>query len=508
MSQRSFTNLADRLPVIAFEADARGAWRWVNAQWCTTTNQNALDALGAGWLSAVHADERGRVEREWSTHCASRHEVEIDFHVTAPDGSTRWLQLLAKPFDEAPGGFSGVVIDRTRQRAAETEVNRLAARSRALIASLPDFLFHCDQTGRFLDFHAPSNDLLAVPPEMFLGRPMSEVMPPGVAEQSMAALRAAERTSHIQRFEYPLDGRDFEARVAPMPGHEFLFVVRDVTQRKKFETELIAAREQAVGASRAKSQFLANVSHEIRTPLNGILGVTQLLRTMALPPEASEYLNVLQGSGESLLDIVNDVLDLSKIEANHLELESEVFVVEHLVTKAVGAFFHQCQKKGLTFDCEVAETAKGASRGDAARLRQVITNLVGNAVKFTDEGRVTVRVEREHETLVLTVSDTGPGIAPERQSAIFEPFVQGDGSMARRYGGTGLGLTISRRLVQLMGGDIHVDSEVGQGSTFRVRIRSAPVVIERDEPASVTRSRLAQKTMRVLFAEDNDVNAR
>jgi CheY-like chemotaxis protein/two-component sensor histidine kinase len=228
-----------------------------------------------------------------------------------------------------------------------------------------------------------------------------------------------------------------------------------------------------------------------------------------LPDEAREYLGVLQGSGESLLDIVNDVLDLSKIEANRLELESEVFDVEALVQTATGAFKQQAAKKGLSLECTVTPAASAPSRGDSARLRQVINNLLGNALKFTHAGSVRVRVDREGETLFLQVADTGPGIPGDRRSAIFEPFVQGDGTTSRRFGGTGLGLTICRHLVQLMGGDITVDSELGVGSTFRVRVQIPRVVIDRAEPKRLPREHSVQpRPMRVLLAEDNAINAR
>ncbi|MBL9037571.1 MAG: response regulator [Archangium sp.] len=278
----------------------------------------------------------------------------------------------------------------------------------------------------------------------------------------------------------------------------------DDAQRR--EAELRRQRDEAIEASSRKSQFLANVSHEIRTPLNGVLGVTQLLRNMPLPPEAREYLDVLEGSGEALLDIVNDVLDLSKIEANRLELESAVFDLAHLVSTAVRTFAPQVQKKRVALSCEIAPSAVGPTRGDPGRLRQVVNNVVSNAVKFTDVGSVRVDVERLGDLVRVRVIDTGPGIPAARLAVIFEPFEQGDGSTARRYGGTGLGLTISRRLVRLMGGDLVASSSEGVGSTFEATFLAPAVVI--DAPVLERKpSAASPRRMRVLLAEDNRTNA-
>jgi len=499
--------MIEGLPVIVFETDERGAWTQVNALWSQRMRLSTEASLRFGFLNAVHVDERASLEAQWREAFSHRAPVDLEFKAHPAGRSATWCRVLAAP-SLTSDGFAGVIIDSAARRIAEAEVSRLSARSDALLAALPDLLFHCDAEGRIIDFHKPLHAPLFVEPEKFLGKPLHEVLPPAVADPSMAALRAAAREAQTQRCEYRLGDRDFEARVTPMPTGEFLFIVRDVTEHKQFEAQLISAREQALEASRLKSQFLANVSHEIRTPLNGILGVTQLLRTMAIPPEAREYLDVLQGSGESLLEIVNDVLDLSKIEANRLELESEVFDVALLIGSTTRAFAPQAAKKGLVLECQVAPNARAPSRGDPARLRQVINNLVGNALKFTETGSVQVLVERDGDTLFLQVSDTGLGIPADRRSAIFEPFVQGDGATSRRFGGTGLGLTICRRLVQLMGGDITVQSELGVGSTFRVRVHLPCVVIDRAEPSRPSRPLPTPRTMRVLLAEDNSINAR
>ncbi len=501
MHHSDATTLFESLPVIVFETDDHGRWTQVNPQWLQRTGQAREHALGTGWLQVVHADDRAALEAQWQRSASARQALDLEFRVAVTTEPQKWFRALAAPAPVGQG-FVGVIIDSTRRRTAEAQVSRLDARNEALLSALPDMLFRCNRAGRFIDFRGPRDAPHYVPPEHFLGMLIRDVLPPDAAEPAMSALERAATTRMQQRYEYRLLATDFESRVTAIEGDEFLFVIRDVSAFRRMTSELVAARETALEASRLKSQFLANVSHEIRTPLNGILGVTQLLRTMALPADAREYLDVLQGSGQSLLDIVNDVLDLSKIEANRLELESEIFDVEQLVSSACRSFMPQAAKKPLALEYLVSPAAAAPSRGDPARLRQVINNLVGNA------GEVRVRVDRDGETLSLEVADTGPGIPADRRSAIFEPFVQGDGTTSRRFGGTGLGLTICRRLVQLMGGDITLKSELGVGSTFRVRVHLPSVVIDRSGPARPNRPLTAQRPMRVLLAEDNLINAR
>jgi CheY-like chemotaxis protein/two-component sensor histidine kinase len=288
-----------------------------------------------------------------------------------------------------------------------------------------------------------------------------------------------------------------------------VWVVRDVTDARRAEAELVAAREAALQASRLKTQFLANISHEIRTPLNGILGVTQLLRTMRLPDEAAEYLDVLQGSGDGLLAIVNDVLDLSKIEANRLELAQVTFDFEDVVTTAARVFGPQAQRKGIELLVEVDPALRGPAKGDPTRIGQIVSNLVSNAVKFTDEGRVRVSAQRIGvDGVRLAVTDTGPGIAADMHERIFDAFTQVRADPSRRYGGTGLGLTITRRLARLMGGDVRVVSTPGAGSVFEVVLPLPSSLSPAPLGPVMSRPTPPPRRLKVLVAEDDEVNAR
>ena len=266
----------------------------------------------------------------------------------------------------------------------------------------------------------------------------------------------------------------------------------------------------AEAANEAKSAFLATMSHEIRTPLNGVLGMTQAMAADGLSPVQKERLEVIRQSGEALLAILNDVLDLSKIEAGRFELESVEFDLAELMKGAHSAFTAIANRKGLSFDLTIEPATRGVYLGDPTRVRQILYNLISNALKFTEHGEVRVIAARQGEALALTVSDTGVGIAEERLAALFEKFTQADASTTRRYGGTGLGLAICRELVHLMGGEISAESKAGEGSSFTVTLPIAKVgeaaAPAFSSPPQAPPAEPGLLKIRVLAAEDNSVN--
>jgi signal transduction histidine kinase len=297
--------------------------------------------------------------------------------------------------------------------------------------------------------------------------------------------------------------KDEQGRIVRTVG-----VMRNIDAEKRSEMALAKARDDAEAANRAKSLFLATMSHEIRTPLNGVLGMAQAMAMDDLTPVQRERLGVVHASGEALLAILNDVLDLAKIEAGKLEIEDIEFDLEEIARGAHQAFTAQANAKGLTFGLDI-DGAQGLYRGDPTRLRQILYNLVSNALKFTDRGEIQVTARWQDERLVVSVADTGVGIPEDRLQALFGRFDQADASTTRRFGGTGLGLAICRELAEMMSGSIDVESTLGFGSTFKVSLPLKRVGDGRSAalPAPPAPEDEAYRLeLKVLAAEDNTVN--
>jgi PAS domain S-box-containing protein len=410
-----------------------------------------------------------------------------------------------------------------RMRAEETlsEERKIL---RALIDNVPDFMYVKDVDCRFLVANlSVARQMGAKTPAELLGKNDFDFYPSDIAtpfyedEQRVIHSGQAEvnreevgvdshgNVSQVMTTQVPL--RDKNGRVTGLVG-----IGRDITHLKKVQEETQKAREAAEAASRAKSEFLANMSHEIRTPLNGVMGMTDLALDTELTPEQREYLETVKMSSDSLLTVINDILDFSKIEAGKVDLEAADFSLRDILESALKTMAIRAHEKGIELLCEVAPEVPEIVRGDSSRLRQIVINLVGNSIKFTDTGEISVKVQverKEGDSCIcrFTVADTGIGIPENKRELIFKPFSQADTSTTRKYGGTGLGLTISTRLVHMMGGNIWVESEVGRGSQFHFTVRLGTADAKEIKLGTVAPAEFL-RGVKVLVVDDNRTNCR
>ena len=373
-----------------------------------------------------------------------------------------------------------------------------------------------NRTFHYLYVNKASEEALGFSATELVGKTYAELnFPEYLVQKWNAAITKVFETKEHQRIEFETqDHHWFDWSLSPEFTKEgevktVLTSARDITIRKLNEQELVMAKEQALEASRLKSEFLANMSHEIRTPLNGIVGMTNLLLDTRLNSEQFEFAQVIRNSGDVLLSIINDILDFSKIEAGKLELEIIDFNIRTVIEEAVEIFAQKAHEKGIELLSIVYNEIPQTVKGDPGRLRQILINLIGNAVKFTDKGEIIVRAKYEKEiqpnkmVLFFSVNDTGIGISKQGQKQLFKPFTQADGSTTRKYGGTGLGLSISRKIVEMMHGEIGVTSEYKKGSTFYFTAEFEKSEVETHPVNSFTKS---LSGIRILIVDDNITN--
>jgi PAS domain S-box-containing protein len=443
------------------------------------------------------------------------------------DGKPRWFDLEITPWRDETGAIAGVISaahDVSEAVAAMRSSGRTQQRLQLATEMADIHVYDIDYHRR--TYETAGKDLF----------PQDEATQQEVLKSIFGRddLRYVDPRDHelvaeaIRRFSEEDAAYQLEYRMLRQPGEEFwvaevmraiknregrtyrvVGAMQDITARKLAERALIEAKDGAEAANLAKSTFLATMSHEIRTPLNGVLGMAQAMDAAPLAPAQRERLDVIRQSGETLLAVLNDVLDLSKIEAGKLELEEAQFDVGEVAGSVHAAFSAVAAHKGIDFSLKVTRAAEGTYTGDATRVRQVLNNLVSNALKFTEAGRVSVNVGRKAGALTLTVSDTGIGMSDGQQATLFQKFEQADASTTRRFGGTGLGLAICRELVELMGGLIAVRSAEGRGSTL---VATLPLPRSRRRAAEAAPNRAASvassdpSAIRVLAAEDNPIN--
>jgi signal transduction histidine kinase/CheY-like chemotaxis protein len=370
--------------------------------------------------------------------------------------------------------------------------------TQTLLEAFPDRIMRVDATGNISELGGGSTAQRSLAARVF-------------PDAALGALRAAARevleSGQVGRVEYQIqeqaDPLHYEARLARAGNEHVLITVRAVTQRRRLEVDLITARETALEAARLKTKFLANMSHEIRTPMNGVIGMTNLLMETPLTVEQHEYAQIIQKSGQTLLSVIDDILDFAKIEAGKLELDEVEFDLHGCVDESVEAVLSQAYAKGIELAAVFAPGVPSAVRGDPTRLRQILANLLSNALRYCEQGAVLVHVrkadDREDERLAFVVEDSGPGIVEERRAQLFQPILLSEGASTAQPAGTGLGLAIARELVQLMGGEITYRTTLGRGSAFEFTAR----LLTRDSGrGSLDLSDLQDKNAWVLTLQD------
>jgi PAS domain S-box-containing protein len=541
---------------IIWATDAEGQVVDDLPSWRAYSGQTRDDLLGWGWLSAVHPDDRERTAKVWSDAVAARTRYETDYRIRRRDGVYRLFKVRGVPLSdsvdwterywETPSlslgdapllppqcpirEWVGTCTDIDEQRTAEKLLERERDLLHALMNNVPDAIYFKDAQSRFLRVNRGLSERFGLTdPAAAVGMSDGDFFGPEHASRALRDELEVMRTGVpiIAREEKEIwpDGRINWVSSTKMPFRDpagnivgTFGISRDITRTKQNEAELQAAKEAAETANTAKSEFLANMSHEIRTPMNAIIGMTELLADTVLTAEQRDYQEMVKKSADALLQLINDILDFSKIEAGKLDFDPVDFGLRDALGDTLNTLSLRAYQKGIELACHVASDLPEDLVGDPGRLRQIVTNLVGNAVKFTERGEVVVSVRIGAESpqasnpdessveLHFTVVDTGIGIPREKQALIFKAFTQADSSTTRRYGGTGLGLTISARLVDLMGGRIWVESEPGRGSTFHftARFRLGRPARSRKHPEDLARL----KGMRVLIVDDNATNRR
>ena len=411
-------------------------------------------------------------------------------------------------------GYLGIASDITERKRAEAALRASEEKLRKLFELTPLGIALNDMDGRFIEVNESFCRLCGYEAEELYNLDYWDLTPPLYAAAEARQLEAMATTGRYGPYEK--EYRHKNGELAPVrlngslvtgdDGRRYIWsIAEDISALRRNEAMLIEARERAEAANQAKSNFLANMSHEIRTPLNGVLGMVQAMERDVLSAAQRERLKVVRESGESLLALLSDILDLSKIEAGRIELETLDFDLTDILQGAAASFAPLASAKGLTLDIDLADAA-GVYRGDPTRIRQIVANLLSNSIKFTAAGRVTLTARREIEGVSIAVTDTGSGIAPEALTRLFERFVQADSSATRRYGGTGLGLAISRELAQMMDGGVRAESRLGAGSTFTLGLPLVRVGDSRRSAPAAPAPASAPTNLRILAAEDNLIN--
>ena len=498
-SEQKYRSLVEQLQDVFFRTDENGMWTFLNPAWTALTGRDVAESLGTHFLSHVHpADCATLVDATRQLADDGSESTVVQVRYFRRGGGFRWVEAImrgTRDDDGRPSGSSGMLRDVTERRAAEEERERLATNIRQLLDASGEGIFGLDERSRLTFVNRRGSELLGYTAEELVGRDLHELAHHHRADGTQYPVeecpirRAATQGVACEvgdEVMWRKDGTPLQVEYSASPVREHGLVrgavlnFRDITERRRAELDLVVARDAAEAASHAKSDFLARMSHELRTPLNSIIGFANILlknKSGALGEHDLSYLGRIAANGRHLLDLINDILDLSKIEAGRMTLALGPVALDELVRQTVEELESQTRDRPIVLRTEIPIAVSDLEL-DAGRMKQVLINLIGNAIKFTERGEVVVRVEVDAlgVPVLIQVRDTGIGIPPDRLDAIFNVFEQAESMITRRFGGTGLGLTISRSLCELMGHRLHASSVEGVGTTMDIRLDVAPRV--------------------------------
>ncbi len=537
-SERQYRTLVNSLKDVIFRMDRQGRWTFLNPAWTETFGFSVEESIGRPFLDFVHHDDLESSKVDFDAFVAGKDVTAQGIvRYNTRDGNYRWLDTDIQSETDEQGniiGYTGILNDITEQRNATEQIKENLDFVDALFESIPIPVYLKDAAGRYLRVNKAFGDFFSVTEEELIGtvaydmlRHLSKDIHADYDRQLMET-----RGTLTCEVSFQLGGGRHADTVfnkavlmkADGSIHGLIGTLVDITTQKAAERALLQAKEAAESANRAKSEFLANMSHEIRTPMNSIIGMAHLALRTNLDPRQRDYVEKIHGSGRHLLALIDDILDFSKIEAGMLELETVAFDLDTMMANVANQAMEKARDKGLEFNIDIDPGCIRQLRGDALRLSQVLINFTSNAVKFTASGAVVVRVAMLDESdaacrLRFEVRDSGIGMSEKEIANIFQSFHQADTSTTRRYGGTGLGLVISKRLVEQMEGKIGVVSQPGRGSTFWFTVRldknaqqALPESsIEWRPPAESTQQGLAANRSalngaHILLVEDNPLN--
>ncbi|MFO7904051.1 MAG: response regulator [Pirellulaceae bacterium] len=521
-SQALYSSLVENLPVHVVRKDLEGRFTFANQSFCELLGKQMDEVIGKTDFE-FFPPTLARKYRQDDLQVMRTGKLLVTIEENISDGEARYVQVMKSAVRDSNAGIVGVQVifwDVTDRKKAEAALEHERYLLHALMDNLPHNIYFKDKESRFIRINKAlarnfglndaSEAIGKTDADFFVGEHVRQAM-----DDEQQIVRSGQPLVDKEEKETWPDGHVTWVSTTKLPLYDehgriagTFGISRDITEQKRAAEELQQAKEAAETASRAKSDFLANMSHEIRTPMNAIIGMTELVLDTELSPPQRNYLKMVQESGDALLALINDMLDFSKIEAGKLELEYREFDVRETLGDTVKSLALRAHAKNLELACEIAREVPDRLMGDAGRLRQIVVNLVGNAIKFTERGEVVLNVElrsRTDEEVVLqfAVSDTGIGIPEEKLTAIFDAFEQVDTSVTRRHGGTGLGLSISSKLVQLMGGEIWAESQLDQGTTFNFTARFGPAPpAPKAAPPTPTRIRGTP----ALIVDDNATN--